>query len=216
MYCKVFTSSARLPSAIKLHFVQEVLASNLGQEERYGDSSFRIFLQSIRGNGLIIWVRHRTLPSTTSHRIFIIQYPSWHFISCCQIPSPRRFFLVHTMKRSRGRCCSTHSEPRHYMELSVSDTDLILCSLSQEEMCKTWYPSFVLQHLGFLFLGILTLARFSGAVTASPSEKLWEEIGNVKTMMAAVSGKTVAGRKQNLSLYKNYCLRACDAVLFNR
>jgi hypothetical protein len=48
---------------------------------------------------------------------------------------------------------------------------------------------FMLQHLGFLFLGILALARSSGAVTASPSEKLWEEIGNVKTMMAAVSGK---------------------------
>jgi ABC-type transporter Mla maintaining outer membrane lipid asymmetry permease subunit MlaE len=75
---------------------------------------------------------------------------------------------------------------------------------------------FVLQHLGFLFLGILTLARVSSAVTASPSEKLWEEIGNVKTMMAAVSGKTVFGRKQNLLLYKNYCLLSCDAVHFNR
>ena len=75
---------------------------------------------------------------------------------------------------------------------------------------------FVLQHLGFLFLVILTLARFSGAATASPSEKLWEEIGNVKTMMAAVSGKTVSGRTQNLLLYKNYCLLASDAVLFNR
>jgi len=75
---------------------------------------------------------------------------------------------------------------------------------------------FVLQRLGVLFLGILTLARVSGAVTASPSEKLWEEIGNVKTMMAAVSGKTVSGRKQNLLLYKNYCLLPCDAVHFNR
>ena len=75
---------------------------------------------------------------------------------------------------------------------------------------------FVLQRLGFLFLGILTVARFSSAVIASPSEKLWEEIGNVKTMMAAVSGKTVPARKQNLLLYKNYCLLACDAVLFSR
>jgi hypothetical protein len=35
-------------------------------------------------------------------------------------------------------------------------------------------------------------------------------------MMAAVSGKAVSGRKQNLLLYKNYCLLACEAVLFNR
>lgn len=75
---------------------------------------------------------------------------------------------------------------------------------------------FVLQHVGFLFLGVLTLARFSGAVTASPSDKLWEEIGNVKAIMAAVSGKSVSGRKQNLLIYKYYCLLASDAVLFNR
>jgi hypothetical protein len=43
MYFKIFTSSARFPSAIKLHFVQEVLASNLCQEERYRNSSFSYF-----------------------------------------------------------------------------------------------------------------------------------------------------------------------------
>jgi hypothetical protein len=75
---------------------------------------------------------------------------------------------------------------------------------------------FVLQHLGLLVLGILTLARFSGAVPASPSEKLWEEIGNVKTMMAAVSGKVISGRKQNLLLYKNYYFPTCDAVLLSK
>jgi hypothetical protein len=50
----------------------------------------------------------------------------------------------------------------------------------------------MLQHLAYFFLGILLLARISGTVPASPSEKLWEEIGNVKAMMAAVSGMTVS------------------------
>jgi hypothetical protein len=50
----------------------------------------------------------------------------------------------------------------------------------------------MLQYVGYLFLGILLLARFSCAVPASPSDKLWEEIGNVKAMMAAVSGMTVS------------------------
>jgi hypothetical protein len=96
------------------------------------------------------------------------------------------------------------------------DTDRIVRkSFSGGNVQNLIFP-FVLQHLGFLFLGVVTLARYSSAVTASPSEKLWEEIGNVKTMMAAVSGKTVPGTKQNLLLYKNYCLLTCDAVLFNR
>ncbi|KAJ4451491.1 hypothetical protein ANN_02954 [Periplaneta americana] len=34
---------------------------------------------------------------------------------------------------------------------------------------------------------VLMLTRCSSGVPASPSDKLWEEIGNVKTMMAAVS-----------------------------
>jgi hypothetical protein len=45
------------------------------------------------------------------------------------------------------------------------------------------------QLCGFLAVGILLLARRSDGVPASPSDKLWEELGNVKAMMAAVSGK---------------------------
>jgi len=48
----------------------------------------------------------------------------------------------------------------------------------------------MLQRCGLLVV-ILLLVRCCSGVPASPSDKLWEEIGNVKTMMAAVSGKRV-------------------------
>lgn len=47
----------------------------------------------------------------------------------------------------------------------------------------------MLQFCGFV--GILLLARCSLGVPASPSDRLWEEIGNVKAMMAAVSGESL-------------------------
>jgi hypothetical protein len=47
----------------------------------------------------------------------------------------------------------------------------------------------MLQLCGFLVVGVLLLTQSSRGVPASPSDKLWEEIGNVKAMMAAVSGK---------------------------
>lgn len=53
----------------------------------------------------------------------------------------------------------------------------------------------MLQEFGFRLVVamLLLLIRFSGGVPASPSDKLWEEIGNVKTMMAAVSRKRLCG-----------------------
>lgn len=47
--------------------------------------------------------------------------------------------------------------------------------------------SYLYQLCGFLVVGVLLLTRSSRGVPASPSDKLWEEIGNVKAMMAAVS-----------------------------
>jgi hypothetical protein len=60
MYCNIFASSARLPSAIKLHFVQEVLASSLDQEERYGNSILSYF-SSVHPRK---WLDYLSQPST--------------------------------------------------------------------------------------------------------------------------------------------------------
>jgi hypothetical protein len=59
-------------------------------------------------------------------------------------------------------------------------------TLSEENSAA---PPTLFQLCGFLAVGILLLARRSDGVPASPSDKLWEELGNVKAMMAAVSGK---------------------------
>jgi hypothetical protein len=45
------------------------------------------------------------------------------------------------------------------------------------------------QEYGFVVSIMLLLATCSSSVPASPTDKLWEEIGNVKAMMAAVSSK---------------------------
>jgi hypothetical protein len=58
---------------------------------------------------------------------------------------------------------------------------------------EVWRPSDVLQECGFTLsvVVILLVARCCSGVPASPTDKLWEEIGSVKTMMAAVSSKPV-------------------------